>query len=96
MKIETLATEGPSLETGGTTTEVLEQLLPELILLDSDEFCSLFNISPRTAFEYRRDGLISYIRIHGRLYYRLADVMDFMTQFSYKNNSQTAKQHETN
>ena len=56
-----------------------------LPLLDNKAFCRLFSIDPDTALFYRRSGLIAYIRINRKIYYRLTDVLQLLIKNTYKN-----------
>ena len=59
--------------------------LTDLVLLDSLELSTLLHISQRSLYKYRRDQLIPYIRIQGRIYYRLSDVFASLEYFKLKN-----------
>jgi len=48
---------------------------PELVLLSTEEFCAMFNLTSRAAEEWKKSGVISYIRIRNKVYYRLSDVL---------------------
>ena len=58
--------------------------IKELILLDTNQFCALARISIRTAFEWRRDQIIPFVRIQSRVYYRLSDVCALMERSTLK------------
>jgi len=58
--------------------------LTDLVLLDSLELSNLLHISQRTLYKYRRDQILPYIRIQGRIYYRLSDVFESMEYFRLK------------
>lgn len=66
--------------------EVLKETdISKLVLYNTKEFCELQGISRRTAYEWRRDGTISYLRIQGKIYYRLYDILNDMDELSFKN-----------
>ena len=50
----------------------------ELTLVDDREFCHELNINRKTSFNYRSKGLLPHLRIGGRIYYRLTDVLVFV------------------
>ena len=62
-----------------------------LILLKTSEFCQMLHITPRTALEWRRDGVVPYIRIQGRIYYRLSDVLNVLDLLREHNKPNTEK-----
>lgn len=57
----------------------------DLILLDSLELASLLKISQRSLYKWRRDGVLPYLRIQGRIYYQLSDLFDSMEYFKHGN-----------
>lgn len=52
--------------------------LEDLVLLDPNDYCAYLNISSRTEFRHRRKGLLPHIRIRGRIYYTLADILEML------------------
>ncbi len=62
----------------------IEQLLTSPIVIEREwlepaEICSILHIARRTLAEYSRKGYIPYSRLGGRVYYRLADVNDYLS-----------------
>ena len=51
---------------------------PEDILLDNAEFQRHFRISRRCAYDWRRKGLVKYLLIEKKVYYRLSAVREFL------------------
>ena len=47
--------------------------------LESKEICVILNIARRTLGEYTRRGYLPCSRLGGRVYYRLADVDDYLS-----------------
>lgn len=47
-------------------------------LLDNADLCSLLKVDKRTANNYRMKGLIPYVTIGGKVYYRPEDVKDLI------------------
>jgi hypothetical protein len=47
---------------------------PYYVLLTNQQFCELLQISKRTAQNYRDSGLISFVQIDAKVYYRLSEV----------------------
>lgn len=50
----------------------------ELSLVKDSEFCKELSINRKTSFQWRKQKLIPFLRIHGRVYYRLPDVLNFV------------------
>lgn len=53
-------------------------------LLDVDETCKLLKISKRTLQNYRDDGLLSYTQIGSKIYFRAADIDEFLKRHTRK------------
>jgi hypothetical protein len=53
---------------------------PCLILLDNADFIQLFKISPKTAQNWREEGLIEYAQVKGKIYYSLKDIQSFINR----------------
>lgn len=51
---------------------------PEHVYLDNQEFLQLLKISPRTAQNYRDNGLIAFSQVGSKIYYRLADIHEML------------------
>lgn len=47
---------------------------PKYVLLDNSEILQLFKISPKTATNWREEGILPYSQIKGKTYYKLADI----------------------
>lgn len=78
-------TKNPDQELSGSPDRSADLNLTDLILLDSLELSGLFHISLRTLYKWRRDKILPFIRIQGRIYYRLSDVFESMEYFKLKN-----------
>lgn len=52
-------------------------------IIDNDELQQLFSISSGTAKNWRESGIIGFIIIRGKIYYRMEDV-NFMLNDNYK------------
>lgn len=68
---------------------VFEMPILKLILVDTEEFCSMFKISSRTAYEWRRDKIIPFVKIQGHIFYRLSDVLSTLNELTIKNEKKT-------
>ncbi|MGY5847957.1 hypothetical protein ACW6QP_11120 [Salegentibacter sp. HM20] len=53
----------------------------EYLLLDNADFIQLFKITPKTAKHWRESGLIEYIPIKGKIYYKISDVKTFIDRY---------------
>lgn len=53
---------------------------PNEVIYDSAAVCRLLNCSNRTLADYRRKYQIVYSKCGSKLYYTLADVLDFIQQ----------------
>jgi len=47
--------------------------------LEPAEICTILHIARRTLAEYSRRGYIPYSRLGGRVYYRMADIDDYLS-----------------
>lgn len=59
------------------------------LLLDNDELSLLLKVTKRTLQNYRDQGMISFSQVGSKIYYRSADVEDFLrhhykSAFKYK------------
>lgn len=61
---------------------------PEIVLLDNTDFIQLFKISAKTAQHWREEGLIQYVQVKGKIYYRLVDIKEFINRSRKGNNKQ--------
>ena len=62
----------------------IEQQINEPLIINREwiepkEICDILNISRRTLADYSRKGYIPYSRLGGRVYYRLADIDDYLS-----------------
>ncbi len=62
----------------------IEQQLGEPVVvnrewLEPKEICAILNIARKTLADYSRRGYLPYSRLGGRVYYRLADVDDYLS-----------------
>ncbi|WP_304144583.1 MULTISPECIES: helix-turn-helix domain-containing protein [Mesoflavibacter] len=65
-------------------TQRLDQLLklqkqkqnanPEYIIFDNSEIMQLFKISSKTASNWREEGILPYVQIKAKIYYKLSDL----------------------
>ncbi|MFM7681716.1 MAG: helix-turn-helix domain-containing protein [Bacteroidota bacterium] len=54
---------------------------PEEIILDETDLCDLLNISKRHAADLRKEGVLKYSKIGGKLFYLLSDVLDMIKNY---------------
>jgi hypothetical protein len=47
---------------------------PNYIILDNSDILQLFKISPKTASNWREEGLLPFSQIKGKIYYKLSDM----------------------
>ncbi|SFN38462.1 Helix-turn-helix domain-containing protein [Bizionia echini] len=47
---------------------------PEYIIFDNADVMQLFKISSKTASNWREEGILPYVQIKGKLYYKLSDI----------------------
>lgn len=47
---------------------------PKYVILDNADILQLFKISPKTASNWREEGILPYSQIKGKLYYKLSDI----------------------
>jgi hypothetical protein len=50
-----------------------------LVWCDSDDVCKLLHVSKRTLNNYRVSGLIPFTKLGGRVYYRITDINEYLT-----------------
>ncbi len=71
---------------GVPSTKNLLELSPhEVDLIDNAELLVTLNISMRTAQRWRADGIIPYIRVRRKIYYKRGDVNKLMNSNYFKN-----------
>ena len=58
---------------------------PDLVLLDTDEAAIIMNTTSSAIKEWRRDGVIPYVRIKGRISYRLSDILKTIDAHTFRN-----------
>ena len=54
---------------------------PEQVLLDDVDFRELLKISKRTAAGYREQGIITYSKVQGKIFYKLSDILEFVDSY---------------
>jgi hypothetical protein len=47
-------------------------------LLDNQDLCLMFHVSKRTLQRYRSEGLLPFIKYGQKIYYKAADVKEFV------------------
>lgn len=47
-------------------------------LLDNQDVCQILQISKRSVQRYRSSGMLPYITLRGKIYYRKTDVVEFL------------------
>ena len=52
--------------------------------LDNSDFIRMMKVSPRTAQTWRDEGLISFSQIGKKIYYKIADVEEFIEKHHKK------------
>ena len=55
------------------------------VTLDGCDLRALLKISRRTAYEYRKTGLIVYFKVENKIYYFLSAVLDFIRKAGGQN-----------
>jgi hypothetical protein len=67
-----------------TTLHAVRQVLenvnkpPDQVILDDVDLCNLLKFSKRTSPYWRERGEITYSKLGGKIYYRLADVLSLI------------------
>jgi len=64
---------------------------PEEIILDETQLCELLHISKRHAADLRKEGIIKYSKVGGKLYYLLSDVLDMIKRYQINTPSNKLK-----
>ena len=54
--------------------EFKNKLSPEYVLLNNADILELFNITAKTASNWREEQILAYSQIKGKIYYKLADM----------------------
>jgi len=54
---------------------------PEEIILDETDLCELLHISKRHAADLRKEGVLKYSKVGGKLFYLLSDVLDMINNY---------------
>ena len=49
-------------------------------LLDNQDLCFMLHVSPRTLQRYRTDGLLPFLKRGQKIYYKTADIREFIYQ----------------
>ncbi len=50
------------------------EVMPGDKLLDNQDLCLLLKVAPRTLTRYRKKGILPFLMLDGRCYYRATDV----------------------
>ncbi|MCX6266821.1 MAG: helix-turn-helix domain-containing protein [Bacteroidetes bacterium] len=58
----------------------LELSKPRLTWLEPEEIARLLNVGKRSIDNYRDAGLIPYSKLGGKVYYRICDIEDYLTE----------------
>jgi hypothetical protein len=67
-----------------TTLEAVKKVLenvnkpPDQVILDDVDLCNFLKISKRTSAYWRERGEITYSKLGGKIYYRLADILSLI------------------
>ena len=64
---------------------------PEEIILDETQLCELLHISKRHAADLRKEGILKYSKIGGKIYYLLSDVLEMIKKHRIENPSDNLK-----
>lgn len=75
----------PIFENGGDTPTHYRIGMPELVLLNSVEVGFIFGITPDAVKEWRRSGVLCYVRIKGHVFYRLTDLLKTLDTHTFRN-----------
>jgi hypothetical protein len=59
--------------------QIHEMTKTGLVWCDSDEVCKLLHVSKRTLNNYRVSGVIPFSKLGGRVYYRITDITEYLT-----------------
>jgi 3-methyladenine DNA glycosylase Tag len=54
------------------------------VILDESDFIRTLKISKRQAAKMRAEGVITYSKIGGKLYYRLSDILEYLDRHEVK------------
>lgn len=57
-----------------------QNLEPQDVFFDNQEFLQLMNISKRTAQVWRDSGFIGYSQMGNKIYYRLSDIQELLNE----------------
>ncbi|MDO9153886.1 MAG: helix-turn-helix domain-containing protein [Paludibacter sp.] len=61
-------------------TKLVQNIDPENVFFDNQEFMQLMNISKRTAQVWRDTKLIGFCQIGYKIYYRLLDIQNLLKE----------------
>ena len=67
---------------------------PNQVWYDSQEFLQIMNVSKRTAAYWRESNKITYAQIGQKIYYRLSDILTFLSQHTIQSTSNTQNPEE--
>ncbi|MFZ4564468.1 MAG: helix-turn-helix domain-containing protein [Bacteroidales bacterium] len=59
---------------------LLELSKPRLSWQEPEEIARLLNVGKRSVDNYRDAGLIPYSKLGGKVYYRICDIEDYLTE----------------
>jgi len=76
-KLDKLLEVALNIESASITRKELTELKKKPLLTNSD-FTLLFSISSKTAYNWRKENLIGFIKISRRVYYRWQSVVDLL------------------
>ena len=57
-----------------------QQMGPDDLFCDNQEFLQIMNISKRTAQLWRDTGYIGFSQLGNKIYYRIKDIQDLLTE----------------
>jgi Helix-turn-helix domain len=60
-----------------------QQMTPDDLFCDNQEFMKIMNISKRLAQSWRDSGFIGYCQLGNKIYYRLKDIQNLLNE-NYK------------
>jgi Helix-turn-helix domain len=56
---------------------------PRYIIIDNTDLIKLLKISPKTASNWREEGILLYSQVKGKIYYKLSDIHKLIDDNSY-------------
>lgn len=61
-------------------TKLVQNVDPENVFFDNQEFIKVMNISKRTAQQWRDTGYIGFSQLGNKIYYRLVDIQNLLKE----------------